>query len=66
MGYRSFGDDEPGDDVYASTSRSPSTRYRTTRMLTLDQRHLRRLRPLRGAEYFAILPYDPGQEVRPP
>jgi predicted nucleic acid-binding protein len=33
-------------------------RYRTTRLLTLDQRHFRRLRPLWGADYFTILPYD--------
>jgi uncharacterized protein len=33
-------------------------RYRTTRLLTLDQRHFRRLRPLWGAEYFTLLPYD--------
>jgi len=33
-------------------------RYRTTQMLTLDQRHFRRLRPLWGAEYFIVLPYD--------
>lgn len=33
-------------------------RYRTTRMLTLDQRHFRRLRPRWGADYFTLLPYD--------
>lgn len=33
-------------------------RYRTTRILTLDQRHFRVLRPLWGADYFQILPYD--------
>lgn len=32
--------------------------YRTTRIMTLDQRHFRVLRPLRGADYFTILPYD--------
>lgn len=32
--------------------------YRTTRLLTLDQRHFRALRPLWGADYFTILPYD--------
>jgi predicted nucleic acid-binding protein len=31
--------------------------YRTTRLLTLDQ-HFRALRPLWGAGYFTILPYD--------
>jgi predicted nucleic acid-binding protein len=33
-------------------------RYRTTHILTLDQRHFRQLRPLHGAEYFTLLPYD--------
>ena len=33
-------------------------RYRTTRLLTLDQRHFRRLRPLRGADHFSLLPVD--------
>lgn len=33
-------------------------RYRTTRLLTLDQRHFRRLRPLWGADYFTLLPCD--------
>lgn len=33
-------------------------RYRTTRILTLDQRHFRALQPLWGAEHFVILPYD--------
>ena len=33
-------------------------RHRTTRILTLDQRHFRRLRPLWGASHFTLLPYD--------
>jgi uncharacterized protein len=33
-------------------------RYRTTRLLTLDQRHFRVLRPLWGAEAFTLLPFD--------
>jgi hypothetical protein len=33
-------------------------RYRTTRLLTLGQRHFRRLRPLWGADHFTLLPYD--------
>ncbi|GII88378.1 ribonuclease VapC26 [Sphaerisporangium siamense] len=33
-------------------------RYRTIRLLTLDQRHFRRLRPLWGADHFVLLPYD--------
>jgi predicted nucleic acid-binding protein len=33
-------------------------RYRTTRLLTLDQRHFRSLRPLWGADHFTLMPYD--------
>ncbi|HEV2344977.1 MAG TPA: PIN domain-containing protein [Actinocrinis sp.] len=33
-------------------------RYRTTRLLTLDQRHFRVLRPLWGANAFTLLPFD--------
>ncbi|MEV6137150.1 PIN domain-containing protein [Nocardia sp. NPDC051990] len=33
-------------------------RYRTTVMVTLDQRHFRQLRPLWGADHFTLLPYD--------
>ena len=33
-------------------------RHRTTTILTLDQRHFRRLRPLWGASHFTLLPYD--------
>jgi uncharacterized protein len=33
-------------------------RYRTTRILSLDQRHFRKLRPLRGGSHFTLLPYD--------
>jgi len=33
-------------------------RYRTTRLLTLDQRHFRVLRPLWGASSFTLLPLD--------
>jgi uncharacterized protein len=33
-------------------------RYRTARLLTLDQRHFRRLRSPWGADYFTLLPYD--------
>ncbi len=33
-------------------------RHRTTTILTLDQRHFRRLRPLWGARHFTLLPYD--------
>lgn len=32
--------------------------YRTTKIMTLDQRHFRVLRPLWGADFFTILPYD--------
>lgn len=33
-------------------------RYRTTALLTLDQRHFRALRPLWGADHFTLHPYD--------
>ena len=33
-------------------------RHRTTTILTLDQQHFRRLRPLWGASHFTLLPYD--------
>lgn len=33
-------------------------RYRTTEILTLDQRHFRVLTPLWGASHFRLLPYD--------
>jgi predicted nucleic acid-binding protein len=33
-------------------------RYRTTSVLTLDQRHFRMLRPLWGVAHFTLLPYD--------
>lgn len=35
-------------------------RYHTTRLLTLDQRHFRVLRPLWGAGAFTLLPFDEG------
>lgn len=38
-------------------------RYRTTRLLTLDQRHFRVLKPLWGADHFTLLPND-HQEPR--
>jgi uncharacterized protein len=33
-------------------------RYRTNRLLTLDQRHFRLLRPISGPDHFALLPFD--------
>lgn len=33
-------------------------RYRTTGLLTLDQRHFRALRPLWGADHFTLHPHD--------
>ncbi|WP_161605947.1 PIN domain-containing protein [Microlunatus speluncae] len=33
-------------------------RFRTTTVITLDQRHFRNLEPLWGADAFRILPYD--------
>lgn len=34
-------------------------RYRTTWLLTLDQRHFRRLRPLWDAGHFSLMPFGP-------
>lgn len=50
-----------GDDYIGIADASNvvlADRYRTTRLLTLDQRHFRRLRPLWGADYFSLLPFD--------
>ncbi|MBM7783430.1 PIN domain-containing protein [Tenggerimyces flavus] len=37
-------------------------RYRTTELMTLDQRHFRMLRPIWGANHFRLLPYDEVSE----
>jgi predicted nucleic acid-binding protein len=53
---------ESGDDNYIGMADAANVvladRYRTTQVLTLDQRHFRRLRPLWGADHFSLLPYD--------
>ena len=33
-------------------------RYRTTSIMTLDQRHFRKLQPIWGPDYFTLIPYD--------
>ncbi|WP_199038268.1 PIN domain-containing protein [Glycomyces salinus] len=33
-------------------------RYRTTDIMTLDQRRFRKLQPIWGADYFTLIPYD--------
>lgn len=35
-----------------------ASNYNTTRLLTLDQRHFRAIRPLWGASAFHLHPYD--------
>lgn len=54
----SQGDD--GDDLAIADASNVilADRHRTTAILTLDQRHFRRLRPLWGADHFTVLPYD--------
>lgn len=52
---------EPDDNNYIGIADAANVvladRYRTTCLLTLDQRHFRRLRPLWGAGHFSLLPY---------
>jgi predicted nucleic acid-binding protein len=50
----------PGDYVGVADAANVvlADTYRTTRIMTLDQRHFRTLRPLWGADHFTILPYD--------
>lgn len=55
--------DRQGDDgdylgVADASNVVLADRYRTTTILTVDQRHFRRLRPLWGASHFTLLPYD--------
>ncbi len=35
-----------------------AARHRTTRILTIDERHFRAMRPLRGGKAFTLLPLD--------
>jgi uncharacterized protein len=50
----------PGDYIGVTNAANVviADHYRTTDLLTLDQRQFRKLRPLWGAEYFTLLPYD--------
>jgi predicted nucleic acid-binding protein len=52
--------EDPGDYIGVADAANVvfADTYHTTRLLTLDQRHFRVLRPLWGADYFTILPYD--------
>ena len=55
---RRFGDDKDYIGIADASNVVLADRYRTTCVLTLDQRHFRRLRPLWGADHFTVLPYD--------
>ena len=53
-----LGDDSDDVGVADASNMVLADRKRTTTILTLDQRHLRRLRPMWGASHFTLLPYD--------
>jgi uncharacterized protein len=55
---RHYGRDKDYIGITDASNVVLADRYRTTRMLTLDQRHFRMLRPLWGAGHFTLLPYD--------
>jgi len=51
----------PGDDYIGVTDASNvvlADRYRTSLIMTLDQRHFRKLQPIWGPDYFTLLPFD--------
>ena len=52
------GDDKDYIGIADASNVILADRHRTTTMLTLDQLHFRRLRPLWGASHFTLLPYD--------
>jgi predicted nucleic acid-binding protein len=52
------GDDSDYPGIADASNVVLADRHRTTTILTLDQRHFRRLRPLWGAGHFTVLPYD--------
>ena len=54
------GQGDDGDDIGIADASNVilADRHRTTTILTLDQRHFRRLRPQWGASHFTLLPYD--------
>lgn len=51
-----------GDDDYIGMADASivvlADRYRTTNVMTLDQRHFRKLKPLWGVSHFTLLPFD--------
>lgn len=53
-----FGDGKDYVGIADASNVVLADRYRTNTMLTLDQRHFRRLRPRWGADSFTLLPYD--------
>jgi uncharacterized protein len=52
------GDDKDYLGIADASNVILADRHRTITILTLDQRHFRRLRPLWGASHFTLLPYD--------
>jgi uncharacterized protein len=55
---RRFADDKDYTGIADASNVVLADRYRTTAILTLDQRHFRRLLPLWGAGHFTVLPDD--------
>jgi predicted nucleic acid-binding protein len=53
-----YGDGKDYISVADASNVVLADRYRTTSLLTLDQRHFRQIRPLWGADHFTLLPYD--------
>jgi uncharacterized protein len=53
-----FGDDKDYVGIADASNVVLADRYRTTEILTLDQRHFRRLSLLWGADHFTLVPYD--------
>jgi predicted nucleic acid-binding protein len=55
----------PGPDYIGVADASNvvlADRYRTTSIMTLDQRHFRKLQPIWGPDYFTLIPFDPLPE----
>lgn len=53
-----YGDSRDYVGVTAAANVVLADTFRTTRIMTLDLRHFRVLRPLWGADHFTVLPYD--------
>jgi hypothetical protein len=53
-----YGDDKDYIGMADASNVVLADRYGTTRLLSLDQRHFRKLLPLRGGSHFTLLPYD--------